>query len=322
MNKIIIIALAFMLSSILAGCSIKKIALTKVAGALTAEGGTVFTGDNDPELIADALPFALKTYESLLEALPEDQDLLIATGKAFCMYSFAFIHSAADTMSDVRIEAKQEKLQRAKKMYLRAKGYLFRAWDLRYPAFRALIDSNKTDSALSLATLADTTLLYWTGASWMGAFTADKFDMTLAVDMMKPVAFMKRLLALKEDYGDGAVHEFFISYYGSMPESMGGSEEKSRTHYKRALEISKGAKAGPYVSLATSVCVGKQYADEFKALLDSALAVDIDASPQNRLANILSQRKAKWLLTHMDNYFLLDEPADEEPIEEEEMEEE
>jgi predicted anti-sigma-YlaC factor YlaD len=321
MKKTRVIPYLFLLIWLCAGCSIRKIALNKVAGALSAEGGTVFTGDDDPELVADAIPFALKMYESLLEALPENQDLCIATGKTFCMYSYAFIQSAADTMSDMQIDAKQAKLKRAKKMYLRAKGYLFRAWDLRYPSFRALIDSNKTDSAMALATLADTTLLYWTAASWMGAFTADKFDMALAVDMMKPVAFMERLLELKEDYSDGAAHEFFISYYGSMPESMGGSEEKSRKHFARALELSNGAKAGPYVSLATSVCVAKQYADEFKALLDSALAVDIDASPSNRLANILSQRKAEWLLVNIDNFFLIDEPEAEEAIEEEAEEE-
>ena len=87
------------------GC-IKKIALKKVAGALTAEGSTVFTGDNDPQLIADALPFALKTYESLLEGLPDDVNLLLATGKAFCMYAYAFIHVPADTISDIRSNEK------------------------------------------------------------------------------------------------------------------------------------------------------------------------------------------------------------------------
>jgi predicted anti-sigma-YlaC factor YlaD len=294
--------LVFMLLTT-AGC-IKTLALKKVAAALTADGGTVFTGDDDPQLIADALPFALKTYESLLQSLPDDENLLLATGKAFCMYSYAFIHSPADTIADIRIDDKTAQLLRAKRMYLRARGYILRAFDLRHPGFTALLDSNLTDSALGMTTIADTTLLYWAGASWMGAFTTDKFDMSLALDMPKAVACMQRLLSLHESYGAGSVHDFFISYYGSMPASMGGSEKKAREHFARSLELSGGAAAGPYVSLASSVSVGNQNAAEFQSLLEHALAIPVDRYPHIRLANILSCSRAGWLLKHKDNYFL------------------
>lgn len=301
-----IITLILSISLLSSGC-IKKIALKKVAGALTAEGGTVFTGDDDPQLIADALPFALKTYESLLEALPEDVDLLLATGKAFCMYAYAFVHVPADTISDTRIDEKTEHYLRAKKLYLRSHRYLLRALEVRHPNTTALLEANKTDSALSLTTIADTSLIYWTGVSLMGAFTADKFDMKLALNMPKAVAFMNHLLKMHETYGNGSVHDFFISYYGSMPASMGGSEKKSREHFARSLELSKGKSAGTYVSLATSVCVSKQNIQEFKELLNKALSIDVDQHISNRLANTISQRKAQWLLDHIDNFFLIDD---------------
>ncbi len=293
------------------GC-LKKIALKKVAGALTAEGGTVFTGDDDPQLIADALPFTLKTYESLLEALPEDDNLLLATGKAFCMYGYAFVQIPADTISDTRIDEKNAHYLRAKKLHLRGYNYLCRALEVRHPGFIALLDSDKTDSALSLTTVEDTTLIYWTGAALMCAFTADKFDMKIAVNMPKAVALMNRLLEMNDTYGNGSVHDFFISYYGSMPASMGGSEEKSREHFARSIDLSKGQSVGPYVALATSVCVAKQNIKEFKGLLNKALAIDVDKNLSNRLANIISQHKAEWLLDHMDNFFLIEDENDSE----------
>src|SRR6185369_6704634 len=52
-----------------AGCSIKTMAVKTVANTLS-DTGDVFTRDNDPELVRDAIPFALKTYESLLESVP------------------------------------------------------------------------------------------------------------------------------------------------------------------------------------------------------------------------------------------------------------
>ncbi|MGD9200897.1 MAG: TRAP transporter TatT component family protein [Chitinispirillia bacterium] len=293
------------------GC-LKKIALKKVAGALTSGDGTVFTGDNDPQLIADALPFALKTYESLLSGLPDDENLLYATGQAFCMYAYAFVQVPADTISDSRIKEKTEHYLRAKKLYLRARDYLLKALELRHPGFNDLLNSNRTDSALSLLEIADSSLIYWTGASWMGAFTADKFDMKLALNMPKAVALMKLLLENHESFGNGMVHDFFISYFGSMPPSMGGNEQKARYHFSRSLELSKGKSAGSYVSLATSVCISNQYHEEFQKLLNQALAIDADAYIPNRLANTLSQNRARWLLDHMDNFFILNTDSDDE----------
>ena len=39
------------------------------------------------------------------------------------------------------------------------------------------------------------------------------------------------------------------------------------------------------------------------ARLEKALAVDVDADP-DRLANVIAQRRARWLLKNMDQLFL------------------
>jgi len=44
--------------------------------------------------------------------------------------------------------------------------------------------------------------------------------------------------------------------------------------------------------------------DEYERMLNDALAVDVDADPQNRLANLVMQRRASWLLANRDLYFL------------------
>jgi predicted anti-sigma-YlaC factor YlaD len=209
----------------------------------------------------------------------------------------------------VRITEKNLHYQRAKKLFLRSKSYLLRAFEILHPQTTFLLQTDKTDSVLSMVTLADTSLLFWTASAWMGAFMCDKFDMSLAVDIPKPVAFMHKLLAMNETFGNGSVHDFFISYYGGMPESMGGSEEKARQHFRRSVELSQGWAASPYVALASTLCVAKQDIKEFKTLMQQALAIDVDKNISNRLANIISQNKARWMLDHRDNYFLDIEPA-------------
>jgi len=39
-------------------------------------------------------------------------------------------------------------------------------------------------------------------------------------------------------------------------------------------------------------------------VLDAALAVDPDAAPESRLANLIMRDRARWLKAHVDDYFL------------------
>lgn len=286
-------------------CSINKLAVNKVAEMLSSDkGSTVFTGDDDPQLIGEALPFALKLYEALLEQVPDNAELCMATGKAYSLYAFGYIQTPAEQLSDNEIEEQINMLKRAKKLYVRARKYLLQAMEIRHPGFTNTLQQNKLDQILKSFTKEDVPYLYWLGLSWMGAFTADKFDMELAVSHPKAVKMIERVLMLDPHYDNGGVQDFFISYYGSLPAGMGGSETKAREFFKRSIEISKGLKAAPYLNLATSVSINNQNAEEFQSLLNQVLAIDLNKSPDNRLLNTISQQKAKWLLDHMDNYFL------------------
>src|SRR5262245_4685058 len=83
------------------GCSLKTMAVKTVANTL-ADTGDVFTRDDDPELIRDATPFALKLYESLLESVPTHVPLLISTCGSFTQYGYAFLEAEADSLDATR----------------------------------------------------------------------------------------------------------------------------------------------------------------------------------------------------------------------------
>ena len=89
---------------------------------------------------------------------------------------------------------------------------------------------------------------------------------------------------------------------------MGGSEDRAREHFERAVELSGGKSASPYVTLADSGCVRGGDPAEFRRLLEAALAVDLDAAPEIRLQNTLAQRRAAFLLDNEGELFL--EPLD------------
>ena len=299
-------ALVFVVT--LSSCSINRFAVRTVAGFLTASGGgTVFTGEADPELVRDALPFAMKTYESLLAEDPSNAPLSLATGRAFASYAFAFVQAPSDQLPADQVEAQRAMRLRAKKLFLRARDYVLRGLDSRRPGFTAALDRDGAAAALRLARKEDADYLYWAAAAWMGAFSADPFDFVQLVAIPRAVAFLRQVDAWDGAYGAGAVHEIFISFYGGAPADLGGGEQKARASFDRAVALSMGLRAGPYVALATAVSVKNQNAAEFRQLLGQALAIDVNADIPDRLVNVINQRKARWLLDHADDFFLLDE---------------
>ena len=291
-------------------CSIKKLAMNQVANALTGKtSGTVFTGDNDPELVGEALPFAIKMYESLLVANPGHRGLRLQTGSLYIMYANAFLQTPATMLPEAEYKKQEFAYKRAKNLYLRGRDIILAFLEKKYPGFGKDLQKRAYRKAMERTTRRDAPMLYWAGAGWLGAYAIDPFDMDLGVTMAGAAALMERVLELDPDFSTGAIHEFYIMYYGSLPNYMGGSLAKAREHFDRAIAAAKGKSSTPYLSLATTVAVKEQNIVEFKALLNKALDMDPEAIPENRLVNILNQRKAQWLLEHIDDYFLETEEA-------------
>jgi hypothetical protein len=116
---------------------------------------------------------------------------------------------------------------------------------------------------------------------------------------------MDRAFELDPDYDNGAIHEFYIAYYAGLPEGLGGSREKAVHHFERAVELADGAKASPYVALATSVALPDQDVRRFVDLMEQALAIDVEAYPQYRLINTIKQEEARFYLDNLDRFFVV-----------------
>ena len=286
-------------------CSVNQMAARAVSNALTAEGSAgVFTGDSDPELVGDALPFAIKMYESLLSANPGHQGLLRTTGSLFVMYANAFVQGPAEMLPRNRYAERQAAMERAKKLYLRGLDLLYQGLERAYPGFSGAFHKGALPEMLAKVQKTDVPNLYWAAAGGLSAYSLNPFDMDLGVRVREFLALVDRAYELDPDFNGGALDDFYVLFHASVPETMGGDKTRVATHYRRALEKSKGLSAGPYVSYAQVVSIPAQDYDTFKACLDAALAVDPEADPSNRLVNIISQRKARFLLDSAALFFI------------------
>lgn len=302
-RQLLALALLFALPLTLSSCSIKGWAVKSVANSLTS-GVDVYGTDEDPELVRDALPFGLKTMESLLAVVPDHEGLLLTLCKGFTMYSNAFVQSEGDLLVNSDYARATQLHERALKLYLRARGYGLRGLERRSRGISAELQLDPAKAAARIQK-RDLPMLYWTAAAWGSAISLGKDRPELLADLPAIRALMERGLALDEGYEQGAIHEALI-LLDALPEAMGGSEARARGHFARAVELSKDSRASPYVTLATTISVLKQDRGEFETLLNRALEFDPDRDPAQRLATIALQRRARALLDHEDEFFVVD----------------
>ncbi|MCX6546211.1 MAG: TRAP transporter TatT component family protein [Acidobacteria bacterium] len=282
------------------GCSIRMMAINTLGNAL-AGGSSGYAKDDDPELVRDAVPFALKTIEGLIDESPRHKGLLTAACSGFTQYSYAFIQQEADFVEAQDLDRATAMRVRAKKLYLRGRDYGIRAFEVEFPRFGDRLRTN-TDGVLARLSKKHVPLLYYTAAAWAAAFALDIADSRLSVEQTLFEKMMRRALVLDEGYELGSLHDFFISWDAAHA-TTGSSIESAREHFERAKALARGQRASLFVSLAESVSVSEQNKKEFEQLLNEALAVDITLAPEQKLANVISQRRAKWLLSRIDELF-------------------
>jgi len=294
--------LAVMSSLLTAGCSLNRLAVNKLGNAL-AESGTTFSSDDDPELVAAAIPFSLKLIESLLAASPAHRGLLLAAASGFTQYSYAFVQQEAERLEDQDLARAAAERARARQLYLRARDYGLRGLETRHARFGERLRADPL-ATVRAATVPEVPLLYWTAAAWGAAISLSKDNPEIVADQVLVEALIDRALELDERFDDGAIHGFLISYELVRQGARGDPTERARAHFDRAVSLTGGQLASPYVSLAEGVSLSRQDRREFESLLHRALSIDPNARPEWRLANLIVQRRARWLLSRADQLFL------------------
>ena len=278
-------------------CSPKRYVLEKAADALdsTSEGGA-FARDDDPELVRDAVPFALKTMESLADQLPGDTALRIGLARGFTQYGFAFVEQPAE------LGGNAGEMPRARRFYLRARAYGLEGMKIARGVTEDELRKSPQQAAARFQK-EDVPLMYWTMAPWALAISANKRDLELVGDLPAVAALLDRALQLDESWDQGSLHEFAITFDPARPE--GTTPEKQKAHFERAKTLAQGEKISPLVTYAQAVSGPEQRKAEYEALLKEAASFDVDQpkARKNRLTNILSQRRAAYLLKHEDDVF-------------------
>jgi hypothetical protein len=259
-------------------------------------------------------------YESLLAGNPKHEGLIVTTGSLYIMYANAFVQGPAEMLPSSRFADREAGKPRAEKVYMRGSGILYKGLEQKFPGFtEAFFPSQATDAQgqqqdkqrekkrseyLAKLKKTDVPLIYWTAAAALSAYSLNPLNnVELGLRIPALITLVERAYELDPDFNDGALDDFFLLVYGSLPDYMGGDKAQAESHYKLALEKSGGHAAGPYISYAQAIAQPAQDYEIWKTCLETALAINVDDYPSKRLENILAQRKARYFLANAVYFF-------------------
>jgi len=278
-----------------------------VRRALTAAGGAVFfcvSCASSPAVAGMALPVIIRSGEKKLAKDPGNFGLALEAGSYCVMYANAFVQGPASMLPPGKYEKRNREEERAKKYYLRGVKILRDGLEKKYPGVNEAYSLGKSGGYSERFTKEDVPYLYWITAGTLGAYALDNMDFALNAKIPELTEFIKSAYELDPDFNNGALDDFFVLFYGSLPPALGGDIEKARKHHTLAVKKSGGMSAGVYVSAAEVFAVPAQDLASFKSYLEKALAVDLSRSKKaaDKLANRIAQRKARFMLDNTERY--------------------
>lgn len=296
------------------GCSMTKLAVD-TQGDVMALASPVIEEQTDYEVARYAIPSSLVQAEGLLRVSPGNEQLLLLSAKGWGSYAYGFVEDdmqRAELAGD--LEAADVARDRAKKMYLKAKGYGFALLEARASGIGESIQRDPDELRRFLndefTDKEDAAALFWTGYAWGSAINISRDDPAMIADLAFPPVLVERAVALDETYYNAAGLVFLGVFHSSLGESIGGDPALGRKHFERALSLTKRQSKVVQVNFAESYAVQKQDRALFESLLNEVVRESDTAPPSLALPNVVSKRRAQRLLSQMDDLILPPLPQD------------
>lgn len=279
----------FSVLALLGGCTPRRLAVRET-GRIFQRGAIAIYDEPDVEFARESLPAQLKTLESVLVSDPSNRGLLTLAAEGFASNAFLFLED--------------ERPERAKLHYLRARDFALRALETRRD-LRGLAsaDLDALDKLLPKIHKRDVAPLFWAAFAWGSWVNLSKDSSAAVAELPKAVALMRRALELDPDFNFAGPDLFFGVYYASRPAMLGGDVKKAAAHFQEARRRTGGRFLTTYVLEARYVGVGTQDPELFTGLLGKALEAPAGQLPKSRLADEVAKRKAAKLMEKQDDLF-------------------
>jgi hypothetical protein len=254
------------------------------------EGGVqALNEETDLELAEASIPTNLGLLEGMIRIDPENVTLHTYAAQAYYGLSYGF--------------NEDHRQKRASNFYLRGRKHGLTALALSGANGLSKANFYSFESGLKNLDEDDVPALFWTASNWAKWIDMNRDLPESIAQLPKPTALMRRVLELDETFYHGAAHMYFGVYYGSRSPMFGGNFEKSRQHFDRAREITKGKLL--VADLLQAQYLARQTFDreDFHNRLTKIIEAPEDLYPELALLNQITKRKAQMFLKMEEKWF-------------------
>ncbi len=246
----------------------------------------------DPSIVRDGSPAYLMLVDGLIEAYPNNGELLTAGCQAYTVYATSFVEDSDPVKASL--------------LFAKAKDYGFRALSIKRD-FQQAASGPLDDFVIFLRSYNKEYVpaLFWTTSAWAKWISLHLDSLEALADMPMLEATMQRVIELDQGFYYGSPHLHMAVYLAAKPSIAGGNLDKAKEHFDEAFAL------GAVKLLAAKVLFARYYAVRlkdralFKNTLQEVLEATLDEVPELTLSNTLAKEKARELLERADEYFMV-----------------
>ena len=282
-------SLFFLLMTLPTACGINKTMTVASTASLLEDVARASFKQSDLKLVREGMPSYLMLIDGMVEALPQNKQLLITAAQMYASYATAFIQD--------------EDKAYAITLYAKARSYGLRALEqngFNDPLSRSFEDF---EAGLEMMQIKDVPYLFWAASCWGSWINLNRRSMEAMAELPRVIAMMKRVLALDEAFYYGGAHIFMGTLEASKPTMAGGDLNLARDHFLKAIDLGDGK------FLMTKVYYANYYAKKafdrelYLATLAEVLNTPADIVPELTLLNSVAHTKAQKMIGEVDDHF-------------------
>jgi len=245
----------------------------------------------DPAIVRDGSPAYIMLVDGLIEAYPNNGELLTAGCQAYTVYASSFVEDSDPGKAAI--------------LYAKAKKYGFRALSLGRD-FQQAASGTLDDfiTFLKQYEKEDVPPLFWTSSAWTKWIGLNLDSVEALADVPMLEATMQRVIELDGGFYYGSPHLHMAVYLAAKPSIVGGNLDKAKEHFDRAFALGAEKLLSAKVLFARYYAVRLKDRALFRKTLQEVLDSPVDGVPELTLSNTLAKEKARELLERTDEYFM------------------
>ena len=251
-----------------------------------------------PKIVSIYFEKKISSLEKNNSADIEDRRQLLKTRVE---YSYGVIMEENDRLIDHDYSKALQGYKKANLLFNESKILGKEILNEKYPKFeewlnnKLLIEFEKDDAFE----------LYWLAAAMGGSIKSSRGNPFELIHLPQVKKLLSTAISIDSTWGNGALYSAMLSYTASRTDlSAEVLRDSANYYFNKAIVISDSLDASPFLTYAESLNRPFQEKEEFEDKLNFILTMDTKRSSNFELGNLIAKKRAKWLLSKTDEYFI------------------